>query len=115
MRTTRSLPQARIAPRITVSISVTNRNDAPLADDQNVTVGVGRGGGAHADSCAGCRFSLGSQSRSAGAVTSGTFSPLLQHGIALGYVPPELKGSFEIECHSKKVPAQIVQTPFYKK
>lgn len=53
--------------------------------------------------------------KEAGAVTSGTYSPLLQYGIALGYVPPELKGSFEVECGARKVPAQVTPTPFYKK
>ncbi len=48
-----------------------------------------------------------------GVVTSGTFSPSLQIGIAVGYLPAGADGAVEIECHSKKVPAEIVSLPFY--
>lgn len=53
-----------------------------------------------------------------GDVTSGNLSPLLQKGIALGYVPArytEPGTSILIEVRSKNVPAQIVKPPFYKK
>ena len=49
-----------------------------------------------------------------GTVTSGTFAPSLQYGIALGYVPPQTEGTWTIECNKKPVPAMMVQTPFYK-
>lgn len=53
--------------------------------------------------------------REVGVVTSGTFSPSLQYGIAMGYVPMDIPGSsLSIECHSKPVPAEIVPLPFYK-
>lgn len=48
-----------------------------------------------------------------GTVTSGTFSPSLQIGIALGYVPLNLNGDFSIECHAKMVPAASAKCPFY--
>ena len=48
-----------------------------------------------------------------GAVTSGTFSPSLQAGIALGYVPSGAQGAFAIECLGKPVPAETVKLPFY--
>jgi aminomethyltransferase len=53
-----------------------------------------------------------------GDVTSGNFSPLLQKGIGLGYVPTrfaEPGASILIEIRSKSVPANIVKPPFYKR
>ena len=53
-----------------------------------------------------------------GEITSGNLSPLLQKGIALGYVPiryAEPGTPVSIEIRGKIVPAQIVKTPFYKK
>lgn len=50
-----------------------------------------------------------------GAVTSGTFSPSIQTGIAMGYIPTDTEGSFSIECHSKPVPAVKTKLPFYSK
>lgn len=49
-----------------------------------------------------------------GTVTSGTFSPSLQCGIAMGYIPFNLNGKFSINCHSKQVSVSIVKLPFYK-
>ncbi len=57
-------------------------------------------------------------SRPIGDVTSGNFSPLLQKGIGLGYVPvsyTEPGVSVLIEIRSKSVPAVIVKPPFYKR
>ena len=51
--------------------------------------------------------------RAAGLVTSGTFSPTLQTGIALGYLPTDASGAISIECRGKPVPAQDVNLPFY--
>ncbi|MBI2915697.1 MAG: glycine cleavage system aminomethyltransferase GcvT [Elusimicrobia bacterium] len=51
----------------------------------------------------------------AGIVTSGSFSPSLRCGIALGYVPPNSEGKFAIECSGKSVAATITKLPFYKK
>lgn len=53
-------------------------------------------------------------SQEIGRVTSGTFSPTLQCGIALGYVPTNLNGNFSIACHNQLVPAEVTTLPFYK-
>lgn len=52
-----------------------------------------------------------------GHVTSGTFSPMLEKGIGMGYVAidySEIGTPIEIEIRSRKVPARVVETPFYK-
>jgi aminomethyltransferase len=49
----------------------------------------------------------------AGQVTSGTFSPTLKIGIAMGYIPSGMTGAFAIECNGRSVPAEIVKLPFY--
>lgn len=56
--------------------------------------------------------------RPLGEVTSGNFSPLLQKGIGLGYVPAShaIPGSaLAIEIRGKTVPALVVNPPFYRK
>ena len=53
-----------------------------------------------------------------GHVTSGTVSPCLNKGIALGYVPTELSAigaKVNVICHGKPVPAVVVKPPFYKR
>jgi aminomethyltransferase len=53
-----------------------------------------------------------------GAVTSGTHSPTLGKALGLGYVPVELapKGTeLEIEIRDQRVPAAVVETPFYRR
>jgi aminomethyltransferase len=53
-----------------------------------------------------------------GKVTSGNFSPILQKGIGLGYLPPALgqEGvSLEVDIRGKRVQAKIVTLPFYKR
>jgi aminomethyltransferase len=49
-----------------------------------------------------------------GEVTSGNFSPVLGHGIALGFVPPtvEIGDTLEIDMRGQAVPATVVRTPF---
>ncbi len=52
-----------------------------------------------------------------GHVTSGTFSPMLNVGIGMGYVatPYSAVGSaLEINIRNKMEPAMVVETPFYK-
>ena len=53
-----------------------------------------------------------------GTITSGNLSPLLQQGIGLGYVPPSFAAigtTFEVESRGRRIPAQVVKLPFYKK
>lgn len=53
-----------------------------------------------------------------GEVTSGNHSPMLNRGIGLGYVKSgeAVKGNrINIEIRGKKIPAEIVGRPFYKK
>jgi aminomethyltransferase len=59
-----------------------------------------------------------SNGQSVGKVTSGNFSPILQKGIGLGYLPPALckEGmSLEVDIRGKRVQAKIVKLPFYKR
>jgi len=50
----------------------------------------------------------------AGVVTSGNFSPVLECGIALGFVPPtvEIGDSVEIDVRGDRLPTEVVKTPF---
>jgi glycine cleavage system T protein (aminomethyltransferase) len=53
-----------------------------------------------------------------GEVTSGNFSPLLQKGIGLGYVPRShaaIGTHFFIDIRGRRVPAVVVKPPFYKR
>ena len=49
-----------------------------------------------------------------GEVTSGNYSPVLEHGIALGFVPPGVAIGTEvaIDVRGNRVPGQVVKTPF---
>ena len=51
----------------------------------------------------------------AGKLTSGTYSPLFK-GIAVGYAQADIPvgSAVEIEVHGRKLPAEVVKTPFYK-
>jgi aminomethyltransferase len=51
----------------------------------------------------------------AGYVTSGTLSPILNVGIAMGYAPPSIKDANEvtIEIHGKQKAAEVVEMPFH--
>src|SRR3954452_8739731 len=53
----------------------------------------------------------------AGEVTSGNFSPVLQRGIALGFVPPDIAigAGVEVDLRGKAAPAEIVKLPFLGK
>jgi len=55
--------------------------------------------------------------RQIGEVTSGNFSPVLGHGIALAFLPPDLEpgGTVEIDLRGKHVPATVVPLPFVEK
>ncbi len=53
-----------------------------------------------------------------GHVTSGTFSPILEKPIGLGYVKIEHTGigtDLEIDVRGRQAPARVVKTPFYKR
>lgn len=55
---------------------------------------------------------------SVGVVTSGNFSPALQKGIGMGYVPPDLSledTRLHVDIRGKMIPAKIVTPPFYKR
>ncbi len=49
-----------------------------------------------------------------GEVTSGNFSPVLEHGIALAFLPPDIEDGTEvaIDVRGEHVPATVVRTPF---
>jgi aminomethyltransferase len=51
----------------------------------------------------------------AGVVTSGNFSPTLQRGIALAFLPPDAGEGTEVavDIRGSAVPATVVPTPFY--
>ena len=56
--------------------------------------------------------------KTVGKVTSGNFSPVLQKGIGLGYLPPTLidEGTLlHINIRGKHVAATVVKPPFYKR
>lgn len=51
-----------------------------------------------------------------GTVTSGTYSPILNVGIAMGYVPAEYSDigeKVDIEIHGKPIETEVVSFPFY--
>jgi aminomethyltransferase len=52
-----------------------------------------------------------------GAVTSGNFSPTLGHGIALGFVPPDVGvgDGVEIDVRGTPLSGTVVETPFVKR
>jgi len=52
-----------------------------------------------------------------GEVTSGTFSPMLEKGIGVGYVPAEhsrIGTRLDIDIRGKMIPAEIVKPPFFQ-
>lgn len=52
-----------------------------------------------------------------GAVTSGNFSPMLEHGIALGFLDPSIEVGTElsIDVRGKSLPATVVKLPFVRR
>ena len=52
-----------------------------------------------------------------GQVTSGNYSPTLDRGIALAFLPPEVEEGSElaIDVRGSEVPARVVPLPFYKR
>ena len=57
------------------------------------------------------------EGKSAGIVTSGTFSPCLKTGIAMAYISPGYQdaGEFDIIVNNRRVPATVVKPPFVGK
>jgi glycine cleavage system T protein (aminomethyltransferase) len=56
--------------------------------------------------------------REAGVVSSGSYAPYLKKNIGLGYLPIEHTGvgtEFEVDVRGRRLAAQVVQTPFYKR
>ncbi len=56
--------------------------------------------------------------KSIGEVTSGSFSPTLQKGIGLGYVPLEhtdVDGVLKVVVRGRKLEARVAKTPFYRR
>ncbi len=55
--------------------------------------------------------------REVGVATSGGFCPSLKQGMGLGFVPPALAAvgtALEVDVRGAKVPARVVERPFYK-
>jgi len=53
-----------------------------------------------------------------GEVTSGSFSPTLQKGVGLGYVPAahaEVDAHLKVDIRGRKLEARVVKTPFYRR
>jgi aminomethyltransferase len=54
----------------------------------------------------------------AGSVTSGTFSPVLDRGIGMGYVPPahaKPGTPLTVSIRNREIPAEVIQPPFIRK
>lgn len=61
---------------------------------------------------------LDRDNRAVGQVTSGTFSPTLQHPIAMAYVSREMSAEgtqIDVDIRGSKASAEVVALPFYKK
>ena len=50
-------------------------------------------------------------------MTSGNYSPVLGHGIALAFLPPaiELGTPVEVDLRGRRLPGQVVSLPFVGK
>jgi aminomethyltransferase len=53
----------------------------------------------------------------AGEVTSGNFSPMLEQGIALAFLPPDVEpgATVEVDVRGRGLPATVVKLPFVQK
>ena len=51
-----------------------------------------------------------------GVVTSGNVSPMLQRGIALAFLPPDVEEGRDVvvDIRGSHAPARVVPTPFYR-
>ncbi|MEM4706970.1 MAG: glycine cleavage T C-terminal barrel domain-containing protein, partial [Candidatus Methanomethylicaceae archaeon] len=48
-----------------------------------------------------------------GFITSGTYSPILNTGIAMAYLPIEFKGEVEVEIRGNRMKGIVTDFPFY--
>ena len=64
---------------------------------------------------AGCTVSIGG--RAVGEVTSGNFSPVLEQGIALAFLPPETSEGqlVSVDVRGKPLTGHVVRPPFVKR
>jgi aminomethyltransferase len=64
---------------------------------------------------AGCAISIGGAV--VGEVTSGNFSPVLGHGIALGFLPPDTPEgtAVVVDVRGKDLPGRVAATPFVRR
>ena len=64
---------------------------------------------------AGCPISINGDA--VGEVTSGNFSPVLGHGIALGFVPPDTPegAAVIVDVRGKDLPGRVASTPFVRR
>jgi len=55
--------------------------------------------------------------QSVGEVTSGNFSPMLEHGIALAFLPPDVEDgtTVRVEARGDSLPGRVVKLPFYRR
>ncbi|HVR85530.1 MAG TPA: glycine cleavage system aminomethyltransferase GcvT [Planctomycetota bacterium] len=63
-------------------------------------------------------FDVYSGSKKVGAVTSGTWSPVLEKSIAMAYVPTELRqegAPMEVDVRGRREKASVVKLPFYRR
>lgn len=63
-------------------------------------------------------FSIVADQQTIGHVTSGTYSPTLNYGIGLGYVPlafEKVGSKFNIDIRGNRRLAEVVEVPFYKR
>jgi aminomethyltransferase len=63
-------------------------------------------------------YKVAHDGRPVGEVTSGSFAPFLKKSIGLAYLPVELTDvgtAFEVEIRGRMEPAEVVETPFYKR
>ena len=59
-------------------------------------------------------YAVSVDGKPAGTVTSGNFSPVLGHGIAFAFLPPDVEPDAEVtvDLRGRPVPARVVKTPF---
>jgi aminomethyltransferase len=63
---------------------------------------------------AGCAVSLDAAGSPVGEITSGNFSPVLGHGIALAFLPPDIAEgtAVTVDVRGKQLVGRVAATPF---